>query len=216
MPAKFFRTMVLLLCILLLPGCQRDKALTEEEIASIEAIFYRENSRAFTCMLLSSEYAAPQEIDLGWLFREGVPNGDGWGYPVSEEELAALRPIVGEEDWPYYMEADHTKIPRQVMDELLRQYLGLGLEETDQIGLDDLIYLPEYDAYYGAARDTQMVIPDITSGVRREDGTLELRYHYEWTFQEDDTHVMVLRPTEDGYLFVSNLPIEKAVPEHSH
>ena len=23
-------------------------------------------------MLLSSEYAAPQEIDLGWLFREGV------------------------------------------------------------------------------------------------------------------------------------------------
>lgn len=208
MSAKFFRTMVLLLCILLLPGCQRDEALTEEEIASIEAIFRRENSRAFTCMLLSSEYATPQEIDLGWLFREGVPNGDGWGYPVSEEELAALRSIIGEERYQFFLEADSYKTPRQVMDELLRQYLGMGLEETDQVGLDRLTYLPEYDAYYGAARDTQMVIPDITSGVRREDGTLELRYHYEWSSQEDDTHVMVLRPTEDGYLFVSNLPIE--------
>lgn len=208
MPAKFFRTMVLLLCTLLLPGCQRDKALTEEEISSIEAIFDQKNGPVFTCMLMSSEYATPQEINLGWLFREGVPVGDVWGYPVSEEELAALRPIIGEERYQFFLDADSYKTPRHVMDELLRQYLGIGLEETDQIGLNMLTYLPEYDAYYGAARDTQMVIPDITSGVRREDGTLELRYHYEWSFQEDDTHVMVLRPTEDGYLFVSNLPIE--------
>ena len=211
MPAKFFRIpllSLLLLCALLLPGCQRDEALTEEEIASIEAIFHRENSRAFTCMLLSSEYAAPQEIDLGWLFREGVPYGDDWGYSVSEEELAALRPIIGEERYQFFLDADSYKTPRHVMDELLRQYLGMGLEETDQVGLDSLPYLPEYDAYYGAAYDTQMVIPDSTSGVRRDDGTLELRYSPVWYETDDATHVMVLRPTEDGYLFVSNLPID--------
>ena len=72
----------------------------------------------------------------------------------------------------------------------------------------DRPYLPEYDAYYGAAYDTQMVIPDITSGVRRDDGTLELRYSPVWYETDDATHVMVLRPTEDGYLFVSNLPID--------
>ena len=39
----------------------------------------------------------------------GVPYGDDWGYSVSEEELAALRPIIGEERYQFFLDADSYK-----------------------------------------------------------------------------------------------------------
>ena len=183
--------------------------LTAEELQYFTSLFANpEVGRAFPTMLLSSEYDTPENIHLGWLFREGVPNDDGsWGSDISEEELEALRSVLTAEEYDAFLMYDAYKTPRNTMNELLIQWLGIGLEDTKQCGLEFLVYLEEYDAYYSVASDTNMVIPEFSSGVRREDGMIELRYRARWS-SGPDTHILVLRPAGESYQFVSNLPID--------
>lgn len=185
--------------------------LTAEELQYFTSLFANpEVGRAFPTMLLSSEYDAPENIHLGWLFREGVPNEDGsWGCDISEEELEVLRAVLAEEEYEMFLTQDAYKISRNTMNDLLMQWLGLSLEETQQNGLEFLTYLEEFDAYYSAASDTNMVIPEFSCGVRREDGMIELRYRARWS-SGADTHVLLLRPAGDSYHFVSNLPVSVA------
>ena len=183
--------------------------LTAEEIQYFTSLFANPDvGRAFPTMLLSSEYDAPENIHLGWLFRESIPNEDGsWGCEVSEEELKALRNVLTEEEYDAFLMYDVHKTPRSAMNELLMQWLGLGLEDTQQRGLEFLTYLEQFDAYYSVASDTNMVIPEFSSGVRREDGMIELHYCARWS-NGADTHILVLRPVGESYQFVSNLPID--------
>lgn len=188
--------------------------LSQEELLFFENLFASKEGRVFTTMLLSSEYDAPENIHLGWLFREGVPNEDGgWGYDISEEELAVLKNAMDEESYSFFLTADAYKIPRAVMDELLMTWFGISLEDTKQIGMEFFTYLEEYDAYYSAASDTASVIPGFSSGVRKENGLIELRYHQKIVYGGEDhsgpdTHVLTLRPVDDSYHFISNLRIE--------
>lgn len=183
--------------------------LTEEELQYFTSLFANpEVGRAFPTMLLSSEYDTPENIHLGWLFREGIPNEDGsWGCDVSEEELEALRNVLTEEEYDAFLMYDVCKTPRSAMNELLMQWLGLSLEDTKRLGLEFLVYLEEFDAYYSVASDTNMVIPEFSSGVRREDGTIELCYRARWS-NGVDTHILVLRSVGESYQFVSNLPVD--------
>ncbi len=189
--------------------------LSPEELRWFESLFASEEGRVFTTMLLSSEYDAPENIHLGWLFREGVPNETGdWGYYVSPEEMVALQKVLDEESYTAFLNFDVSKTPRLVMEELLMTYLGVSLANTQQVGMDFLVYLAEYDAYYSVASDTASVIPGFSSGIRREDGTVELWYHHKLVYSGvdhsgPDTHILTLRPMGDSYQFVSNLRIRK-------
>lgn len=189
--------------------------LSQEELRWFESLFVSEDGRVFTTMLLSSDYDAPENIHLGWLFREGVPNETGdWGYYVSPEEMVALQKVLDEESYTAFLNFDVSKTPRLVMEELLMTYLGISLADTKQIGMDFLVYLAEYDAYYSVASDTASVIPGFTSGIRKEDGSVELRYHHKIVYggvdhSGLDTHILTLRPMGDSYQFVSNLRIRK-------
>lgn len=189
--------------------------LSPEELRWFESLFASEEGRVFTTMLLSSEYDAPENIHLGWLFREGVPNETGdWGYYVSPEEMVALQKVLDEESYTAFLNFDVSKTPRLVMEELLMTYLGVSLANTQQVGMDFLVYLAEYDAYYSVASDTASVIPGFSSGIRREDGTVELYYHQKVVYggvdhSGPDTHILTMRPMGDSYQFVSNLRIRK-------
>lgn len=200
--------------------CQNEETtsgtpLSQEELLFFESLFANEEGRVFTTMLLSSEYDAPENIHLGWLFREGVPNETGdWGYSISAEEMAALQKVLDEESYTAFLRFDVSKTPRLVMEELLMTWLGVSLADTQQIGMDFLVYLEEYDAYYSVASDTASVIPSFSSGIRRADGAVELRYHRKIVYggvdhSGPDTHILTLRPMGDSYQFVSNLRIEK-------
>ena len=183
--------------------------LTEEELRYFTGLFVNDEAgKTFPSMLLSSEYDAPENIHLGWLFREGVPNENGgWGYDISGEELAALQSVLTEEEYEGFLMRDACKTPRSAMDELLMQWLGLSLEDTHEHGLEFLTYLEEFGAYYSAVSDTNMVIPEFSGGIRREDGMIELRYRPRWS-SGPDTHILVLRPVGESYQFVSNLPVD--------
>lgn len=174
--------------------------LNEDDLAAFTSWFKGAEALSIRCMFLASEYEKPEDVDLYVLFREGL-HEEG-RYQLSEEELQKLGEIWDEEALHF----DICKIPRAEMDRVLRKYIGIGLEDTNKVYLNDLVYLAEYDAYYGVGSDTNVVIPVFTSCTRRPDmETLELRYYDSLTKQES---ILVLRPTEDGYQFVSNKRVD--------
>lgn len=181
--------------------------LTDDELACFQGLFANSSGirHTFFQMLLSCEYAAPELIDFSGVFLEGVPREFGiWGYPISTAEQSALRAVMG----AAYRD-NCRKIPRAAMEELLMQYLGLGIADTQCIGLNQFTYLEQYDAYYICASTKSRVIPQFSSGIRRADGTVELRYHKKSGSSDShpDTHVLVLSPSGDSYRFVANLKL---------
>lgn len=210
---------LLLVGMLALVGCSRN-VLTKADLAQFQIMFEdsQGRDRPFLPMFLSSQYQSPEDIDLGRLFREGVPNQEpnstSWGYSISPEEWDALTVVLDEGRLQWFQEADVFKTPRPVMEDILDRYLGLSLEESGLVGLDHLYYLQEYDAYYSAARDTTMVMPHFTAGTRQETGEVELVYHDQLECfrnqcdNPEETYLLTLTPWEDHWRFVSNFQID--------
>lgn len=145
-------------------------------------------------MLLTSEYDSPQEIDLYEMFyngalddscaaAQGVTLDRGTG--LSEEERALLA------DAGYQEDLDLTRVRREDMDNILRYRTGSGLDETEGVGLDRLVYLEDYDAYYYCHSDANL-LSDLTLVEQRdnEDGSVtycytSLEYDGELTLDAD-------------------------------
>lgn len=125
--------------------------LTQEELDAWTAWFSADRMR---WSFLTSAYARPQDVDLGALFYTGVDLResavpDASHNPVTQEDMRVYLLHRGELEHPIDMD----KLPREEMDALLRKYLGLGLEETNKVGLW-FPYFPETDAYYHLHGDT--------------------------------------------------------------
>lgn len=94
------------------------------------------------------------------------------------------------------------RAPRAAMDDILRQYFDISLDDTRKMGLDNLLYWEEADAWYAAHTDTGLNTVTLTGGERTDDGLLKLSY---------SGGCITLRPTPDGqspqpYFIVSNQP----------
>lgn len=75
------------------------------------------------------------------------------------------------------------------MDDILRQYFDISLDDTRKMGLDNLLYWEEADAWYAAHTDTGLNTVTLTGGERTDDGLLKLSY---------SGGCITLRPTPDG------------------
>lgn len=127
-----------------------DGPLTEEELQAFNTEVF--NGGGFNMMnqFLYQAVEAPKDyrqIDLFQLFY----NGTGRPMEITEEERRAVAEAGYSGEDPM---VDLIKCPAAEMDAVLREYVGLGLEETDKWGLDLFTYLPEYDAYYDFHGDT--------------------------------------------------------------
>ncbi len=127
-----------------------DGPLTAEELERFNTEVFNGDGFNMMNQFLFLAVEAPKDyrqIDLFALFY----NGTGEPMEVTEEERQAVAEAdYGGED-PM---VDLVKCPASEMDAVLRKYLGLTLDETDQWGLDRFTYLEEYDAYYGFHGDT--------------------------------------------------------------
>lgn len=198
----------LLLVCTILAGCtasvppKASGALDDETLGWFETMYFNFNTidGTYPCnmqnMMLSSEYADVREINLFSLFYNGVI---GTPAPVSDEEREALTAIV-----PEAAQQDVTKIAKKQMDAVLRQNTGLTLDETDKVGLDQFLYLDEYDAYYAVHSDTSIDACTLQSGWRDADGTVHLQYQF-----AGHRGTVTLKRTETAYFFVSNTYIYK-------
>lgn len=142
-------------------------------------------------------YEKPEDINLLELFYlEGTTEFSG-------EEYRAVFDVE-----PGGLPCAAYKLTTEEMNQILMQYTGLTLEETNKVGLEQFTYLPEYDAYYWAHGDTNFCgYLDFIVGTR-EGNTYTLYYNMPgW-------YCVTLEWQEDGsFHFVSNQPCEKpAIP----
>lgn len=175
--------------------------LTEEQLDWFQTSFFQttgENGEMFgwnpNTSMLTSEYETAGQVDLFRLFYNGCEPGEN--PEVSDEERTALTEIDAEAE-----RLDITKLTRAQMDEALTHLTGLTLDETAQVGLEQFVYLADYDAYYLVHGDFIDSRCTVLSGEREADGTVQLRYELEDGAQ---TGVVTLQATQEGYLFVAN------------
>ena len=145
---------------------------------------------------LSSTYENPEDINLFELFY----CGDGTEQGELSPEISAA---IGAEDAP----SPATVLTTAQMDAVLEEYLGLTLAETNQVGLDNFTYLPEYDIYYYFHGDTNYRA-SVTFQSGERNGNL-VRLTYNDTFMGDGIKEVTLREHGDSWQFVSNLAVEE-------
>ena len=185
--------------------------LTREELDAWTAWF---NADWMRWSFLTSAYARPQDVDLGALFYTGVDLResavpDASHNPVTPEDMRVYLLHRGELEHPI----DLDKLPRAEMDALLRKYLGIGLEETNKVGLW-FPYFPEMDAYYHLHGDTnwgpfplrygyvlgdEVCLFNLSTGNHSHFGATGYNNGGEGTYRT------VLRTEGDSVHFVSNL-----------
>ncbi|MCM1112587.1 MAG: hypothetical protein NC399_04975 [Muribaculum sp.] len=185
---------VLTCAVLVCAGCgAAPKSLSEEEIERFNTEFFNGGTYNMNNMLLSGEYGKPEEIDLFQLFYNGI---GGAADQESEEELAQLAELDENA-----VNLDVMKVTAAEMDAFLKEKLGIGLSETQKIGLDRFYYLEDYDSYYLVAGDTNFQWCRVASGTWEDEELLVLEYEKE---DEEGKWRVTLRKTDAGYLFVSN------------
>jgi hypothetical protein len=170
--------------------------LTEEELKWFNEQFFNVEGNQILNYFLNCAFADIKDINIYYVFENEPSSADG---NLSKAEKSAL------EKTDIDMDLDIHKIPVEYINTVLKKYANLTLEETNKVGIDSLVYLKDFDAYYLSAGDVSYSSYTMTSGQRYEDGTVKLQYQHEIEFKR---YEVTLQPYDNGYLFVSNLEMK--------
>ncbi|MBR2045511.1 MAG: hypothetical protein IJ958_05180, partial [Agathobacter sp.] len=177
---------------------QMGEALSEEEIQWFETEFFNTEENRMPNMFLTSDYDRPENINLNHLFYCGADGFGGGEISEEEKDLLYQRYTVPQ--------LDFTRTTTDEMNVLLQKYMNISLEEANQLWLEYMYYLPEYNAYYKVVGDTKYSKYDIMAGWKNPDGTISLVYtdkltsivcYFEVTLQKDG----------NSYYFLSNIQL---------
>lgn len=182
-------------------------ALTAEEIAQVNEAFApfdeRENGSYMNpvCSFFTSYYERPEDLNLVEFLRYF---GLGSGGPAEDgPEFEALKAAEG---WPFHVDhLDQMPVPihkysRADVDAYLEEHAGITTSDLITIpdSTADLLYLPEYDAFYNFTSDASPSLFVCADG-RWEGNRLILT---------GSSAELTLEKTEAGrYLFQSFLPL---------
>lgn len=188
-----------------------DPALTAE----IEALFAEEQS--WYCRALTSEYAGPEDADLGLLFYAGLPKADNH---LSEAEYAALEGRVSQ---AALEDTSCDRLPAAEVDRVLTQLFGLdraalaAARQADPAALlgADHIYLSEFDCYYHFHGDTNLLPVNVQSVEQVRDCVLVYYCTAESLARQDpaDQWIVCLRKEDGDWRIVYNLPVSRFLTE---
>lgn len=172
------------------------RELTQDELNEFTEFIHGSDAYGF----LLSEYAGPIDVDLGQVFYSGA----GLQKEMTSQEMDAFITANGGS-----LETDCIKVEKSDVENLVRERLGVGLDEvtTDGIGL----YLPEFDAYYHECGDTNYMQYTCVSGLVNGDVyTLNFKADSDiYAFSEVQT---ILQKTDNGYLFIANHSLSEPEP----
>ena len=144
-------------------------------------------------MVMTCKFDAPEKVNLRQLFGCGIQVNNR--PEIGDDELEFLKT---QEQIHLYL--DLYKLPKERMDEILKTYLGITLDEAEGVGLDQMAYLADTDCYYCNVTGDPFVDPvNVTGGWHTQDGKIVMMYSRTYTYQ------MTLIPTENGYLVESNI-----------
>lgn len=137
-----------------------EEPLSEEELAAWQEKLSDPAYNGF----VSAMYSDASRLPVSQVFY----NGAGVNHEMTEAERAAVVAAMGgDPDCAIYA------VTTQAADGFLREHTGLGLDGIAGGFGSGWLYLPEYDSYYFAHGDTNVVNCTVTGGVRRGD-TVEL------------------------------------------
>lgn len=199
---------VLALSVIVLVACDNQEQagptpLTQDELMYFNGdSFFNGDDVNIRNQFLSSQYSKAREIDLFELFYIG----SGINESITEEELKAVMVKNNMTGTIEAIPCPCEKNSRLNIDEILTDYMGISLAETNEVGLDGFTYLSEYDAYYHFHGDTNYRTKIEFSGGEREDNLVRLFYND--TFLGDGDKVLTLQEENGEYLFVANELVE--------
>ncbi len=165
-----------------------------------EAISYTYSIRNQFANGAFNTYEKPEDINLYELFYLE-------GSSPTDEELKGTLDYDSWEDLP----CPAYKMTAQEMDEVLQEYTGLTLEQTNRVGLENFTY--QNDAYYWMHGDTNYPGDiEILCGTR-EGSTVKLYHHGGWNSDATWFCTTMEEQAEGVYHFLSNLECQQpAIP----
>ena len=181
-----------------------------EELEKFNALFA--DGCSWYGRALSCEYATPQQFDLYTFFLNGFP---GESRDLTDAELAELKALYKHN--PDYADDiqnyDIRRLPVDRMNEVLRDYIGITLEDVEVADFDDLDYLESTNCYYiiggGASGISDF---NAIAAEHLEDGTIRLTYT-QFSGGADEMYVAILMPNGDGYRILSNMSVEGLIKQ---
>ena len=148
---------------------------------------------------LTSLYESPKDVDLFLLFRDGF---DDELREYTDEEKALLRDYTG-----FLTSRPLIRLPAEKMDAALQEAFGLTLAETNGVGLEHFVYLPDTGCYYTTAlEDPDIRGMSVLSMKVLENNCLQVRYTTETAPLSGKTGILTLQVNADGTMqILSNL-----------
>jgi len=146
---------------------------------------------------LTSYYDRPEDINLAELLRYFPSDGD-----VKDE--AEFESLKASESWPFGADATLASMPvpihrftAETINDTLEKYMGIMLDDLSGVGMDELIYLNAYNAYYNFTSDAGFGSFVCLSGEKQGD---IIRLYSEHA-------ILTLKKQGDGFIIVSHQPI---------
>ncbi len=172
--------------------------LSQKDIEDLKEYF----DRAIIPYLLSSSYQKPAEIDLGILMNVDLKwELKGETVSCGEEELKLLYsryPKLDSSFGPLY------KNEASAFDEVLNEYLGIRLQDTQKKGLGETAWLDEYKAYYGRGLEGGYNRISPLEGSKMPDGTWMIHWKEAANAWGSLEGIVKLKATGDTWKIVSN------------
>jgi len=195
-------------------GCTFTGAKNEAEIVPLTTEEVEQYNKAFEPLLfdeqgdpisvnpishfLTSYYDRPEDLNLAEFMRNFPSDGN----VTDKTEFEALKSI---ENWHFGADMTLDRMPVPIhkfssgtVNEALKKYMGIALDNLSGIGTTGLIYLKDYDAYYNFTSDFATGTFACTSGEKQGD-IVRL-------FGEHAT--LTLKIQGDGFLIVSHQRVE--------
>ena len=191
-------------------GCTFTRAKNEAEIVPLTAAEVEQYNKTFEPLLydeqgnpislnpinqfLTSYYDRPEDINLAEFLRYFPSDG-------AVTDITEFEALKTSENWPFGADMTMAGMPVPIhkfsastVNEALKEYMGITLDDLSGVGMDELIYLKDYDAYYNFTSDAGFVSFTYTSGERQGD--------VEHLFSETET--LTLKIQGDGFWIVSH------------
>lgn len=180
------------------PNLPEGRELTYQEVQEFEDLFMYdmiEPENNWYNYALKSVYETPAQLDLFEYFYS-APWAD---LGQSVEEVNFLKENGIDAAITYVHE-----YPVRMMNEILSLYFGITVGETDKVGLDQMVYHPETNAYYHGHGDIGLSYPNFKKGVQAPDGSFSI--YYTDTRGVNEKIVTFTAREDGGYRILSNVP----------
>lgn len=174
----------------------------ETRLAAFRDLFKWESDTLF-CRAAGYEYARAADVDLYYLFYNGVDYPGSWSSIAESEQELLLREN-------FWREMDIQILPANLLEEKLQRYFGVGLDDVTIPA--DWVYSPETDTYYSNHNDAYVNTVEVADFAEQPDGTVVLYLTVDAVHDHDYEEVvwnapvnMTIRPVEGGWQIVSNV-----------